>query len=243
MKLNTIATLLFSWTFFSVLAQEIPQDTAVRYKVRASSWSISTVGSKITDQLTLNYYDSLGYVFKSIWTNFSDTNTMFFFYNKKGQNIRTYYENPKYKLKRETKHTYNDHGLLDSNEWGKINYRYDAKGREIEINDFYGGGKDETSRVIKQYDSLDRCIKRVNYVKNSLSIITTYYFDAKGVIKKESIALYDPNDAKKPVSAYDLLYFYNAKGLVTEKKQVPMFLAAGKNYTHNHVFRYTYTFY
>jgi hypothetical protein len=164
----------------------------------------------------------------------------FFFYNNKAQLIeeRSVNYNFKDSIYHTQIYTYNTKGQLANNLYGKINYKYDKKGRVIEqIEKTAKLGNFKTTFF---HDSLGQLAFKEEYTHNVLEKKTLYTYNNKKQITTEMYLYYD-NEQSVPSSEYQNSYIYNEAGLITieyqkQLKKLPETKLENRKYTYEYLY-------
>ena len=202
-------------------------------------------GDNNTPSMTYTeFYDNNGYVTKrtSFNNHFNSISiSESFFYNIKGQLVEErniHYNQNDSTIDTQT-YSYNSKGQLDSNYFGKINYKYDVKGRVIERVE--KSAKPSDLKTVFSYDSLGQLIIIEKYFYSSMQQKRVFSYNDKGQIIKETSSYYYSQE-NIPYSEYENTFLYNEKGLVATEYQKQTITSSGDK-ADNRIYTYEYTFY
>lgn len=224
----------------SIVADTTAKELGVKTAIKKTFFG----DSKTPSMTYTEFYDNKGKLTKrtSFNNHFNSISiSESFLYNSKGQLIeeRNIHYNQNDSTIDTQKFSYNSKGQLDCNFNGKINYKYDLKGRIIERVE--KTAKPSDLKTIYSYDSLGQLISTEEYFYSSIQQKITFSFNDKGQIIKETSSYYY---SQKSIlnSEFENTYIYNEKGLVTTEYQKQTITSSGDK-SDNRIYSYEYSFY
>lgn len=246
--LNTsyILTISLLAIFIQVRGQQsfAPDTTAKKLRLKTAIKNTYFGDNKTPSMTYTEFYDNNGYVTKrtSFNNHFNSISiSESFAYNTQGQLVEErniHYNQNDSTIDIQT-YSYNSKGQLDSNYFGKINYKYDVNGRVIERVE--KTAKPSDLKTVFSYDSIGQLIKIEEYFYSSMQNKRVFSYNDKGQIIKEASSYYY-SQKNIPNSEYENTFLYNEMGLVTTEYQKQTITPSGDK-SDNRIYIYEYTFY
>lgn len=224
-----------------VIEQFVPDSLVLKFNIKSVSKEVFFDGSEIAGMLYTEHYDSLGNVVEQIsFNNYMRRLSIRkqFDYDSVGNiSLETYtHFSGKDSSVNINGFNYNDHGYINNNYFGKIEYKYNAFGQILEMTEKTAKSYDCRTEYI--YNDKNKLTKTLYHSASRNPTRTEYFYDDQGRLLEKVKSYGDVND---PTSEYTTSYTYNSVGLVTEYSQIKT-IDRIENKVDSRIYKFNYVF-